>query len=209
MIIFRFLKMSKLRLITIFIIGLSIIGILYSCSKKAHYEKLVSEGLESGVRHDTLFLGLTLGMSSKDFYSQCWELNKQGKIRQGSGNTSVLYELINELKSPVDVNFYPTYFEDKIYEMPVKFQYKSWAPWNKQFSSDTLQVELVKLFESWYGGSFIELKNEVKSDVYIKIDGNRRISIYRDPGHEGAVWALYTDMSVDEKAKQQRNETAE
>ncbi len=190
--------------------GLLILGFLSNCSsKKAHYQEMVKEGLESGVRHDTLFLGLSLGMPSKDFYSQCWELNKQGIIRQGTGNTSVLYELTDELKSPVNVNFYPTYFEDKIYEMPVKFQYEAWAPWNKQFSADTLQVELVKLFEKWYGGGFIKIKNEMNNDAYIKIDGNRRISIYRDPGSDGIVWALYTDMSVEEKAKNQKNETAE
>ena len=183
------------------IVAISLIGALSMCSKKARYEALVEEGLSSGVRHDTLFLGLTLGMTSKDFYSQCWELNKQGVIRQGSGNTSVLYTMEDEFKSTINANFYPTFHKDKIYEMPVRFQYESWAPWNSQYSTDTLKVELVDLFEEWYGKGFIQVENETRGDAFVKVDGNRRISIYSDPNQQGVVWALYTDMSVDEEVK--------
>jgi hypothetical protein len=166
------------------------------CSKKAKYESMVEAGLESGQRHDTLFLGLSLGMSSEDFYKHCWELNKQGIIRQGENNTSVLYEMEDEFKSSVDVNFYPSFYEDKIYEMPVKFNYKAWAPWNKQFSGDSLQLELIDLYKGWYGGGFIEIDHSTRGKAYVKVDGNRRISIYKDISADGTVWALYTDMSV-------------
>ena len=169
---------------------------LSQCSKKARYESMVKAGLESGQRHDTLFLGLTLGMSSEGFYKHCWELNKQGLVRQGDGNTSVLYEMKDEFKSPVDVNFYPSFYKDKIYEMPVKFKYQGWAPWNKQFSADSLQVELTELYKGWYGDGFIEIDHSYKGKAYVKIDGNRRISIYKDMSADGTVWALYTDMSV-------------
>ena len=172
-----------------------------SCSNKARYEQMVKDGLNSGVRHDTLFLGLSLGMSSQDFYTQCWELNKQGIVRQGSGNTSVHYEMRDELKDDIDVNFYPNFYEDKIYEMPVSFKYKGWAPWNKQFSSDTLQNELVDLFQDWYGEGFMTVEDERRGNAYVKVDGNRRISLYKDSGKDGLVWALFTDMSVDDEAQ--------
>ena len=166
------------------------------CSQKSKYESKLRKGLESGIRHDTLFLGIYLGMSSQDFYAHCWELNKQGIIRQGEGNRSVLYELSDELKSVVDVNFYPTFFNDKIYEMPVTFRYKAWAPWNKQFSGDTLHLELHDLFQEWYGKGFMEVRNPDKGLAFVKIDGNRRISLYKGHNADGIVWALYTDMSV-------------
>lgn len=204
MIRFKFLNMISLKNSTLFLAALGLLVAMGSCSKKSRYEKMVSEGLASGVRHDTLFLGLSLGMASKDFYSKCWKLNKQGLIRQGSGNSTVLYELKGELKSDVDVNFYPTFFKDRIYEMPVKFQYKAWAPWNKQFSSDTLQVELKSLFEKWYGPGFMTIYSDTKGTAYVKVDGNRRISIYKDQTIDGAVWALYTDMSVEQQAEESR-----
>ena len=183
------------------VIGIGIMFFLGNCGKKAMYEKMVSQGIESGERHDSLFLGLWLGMTSEEFYKQCWELNKQGLIRQGDGNTSVLYELDGELKAVVDVNFYPTFFNDKVYEMPVKFNYKAWAPWNPQFSKDTLHLELVKLFEKWYGNGFMEVTHTDKGKAFVKIDGNRRISLYKNKNVDGIVWALYTDMSMQKEVE--------
>ncbi len=171
------------------------------CSQKARYERMVIEGIESGERHDTLFLGLSLGMRSKDFYAKCWEMNKQGLIRQGTANRTVYYEMKDELKAPVDVNFYPNFYNDSIFEMPVTFKYQAWAPWNKQYSGDTLQIELVELFENWYGGGFMKIHHETKGDAYVKIDGNRRISIFLDPKLDGTVWAVYTDMLTERKVK--------
>jgi len=176
--------------------------LISACSKKARYESMVKEGLESGVRHDTLFLGIYLGMSSQDFYTHCWELNKQGLIRQGEGNASVLYEMKDEFKAEVDMNFYPNFYNDSIYEMPVKFRYKGWSPWAKQYSGDTLQLELLELYKDLYGDGFIEINHSERGKAFVKVDGNRRISIYRDKSADGTVWALYRDMSRQEEVNQ-------
>ena len=151
--------------------------LLSGCNKKAQYERLVKEGLESGVRHDTLFLGLYLGMTSEDFFKQCWALNQKGIIRQGEGNTSVLFVMEEDFKARVDANFYPTFIDDKIYELPVKYNYKAWTPWDKRFSADSLQVELLDLYEGWYGKGFMELEHASRGKAFVKIDGNRRISL--------------------------------
>lgn len=193
-----------------FILYIIILGLILSfsyCSKKAKYDGMVRDGLESGERHDTLFLGIYLGMPAEDFYKHCWELNKQGIIRQGEGNTTVLYKLKDELKSEVNVNFYPTFFRDSIYEMPVDYRYEGWAPWNKQYSADTLQMELVQLYNEWYGGGFLEIEHSIRGKAYVKIDGNRRISIYKDVAENGTVWALYTDMSKEKIVKELKKET--
>ena len=172
-----------------------------ACSKKQQYKRLVERELASGVRHDTLFLNLKLGMTSEDFYKTCWDLNKQGLIRQGSGNTTVAYEMKEELNFVTNVNFYPSFYEDKIYEMPVQFKYKAWAPWNKQMQSDSLQLDLLTLFEDWYGKGFFEVSPNDSKRAFVKVDGNRRISIYKDHVEEGTVWALYTDLSKEEEVK--------
>ena len=177
----------------IFLAAVVTVFFLASCQRKSEYTKMVDRELAKGVQVDSLFLGIKFGMTSKDFYSHCWELNKQHIIKDGFGNTSVLYKL-NELKSPVAMLFYPTFQDNKIVEMPVIFFYEAWAPWNEQFSADNLQLDLVKLFEKWYGPGFLEEPHpSVKGDkVFIKVDGNRRIMIFK--AGEQNVKALFTDL---------------
>jgi hypothetical protein len=163
---------------------------------KSDYERLVERELASGVRHDSIFMGIYLGMSAKDFYAQCWELNKQKLIRQGNSNTSVLYEM-TELKHKADMNFYPTFNGDKILEMPVIFSYTAWAPWNKELWSDSLILDVKNLMEKWYGPGFIKLEHPEKGIRWVKVDGNRRIMLWKEDDQQ--VKALYTDLTMEDE----------
>jgi hypothetical protein len=175
--------------------------IISGCSSKARYERRLKQELASGVRYDSLFMGLYLGMPQKDFYAQCWKLNRQGLIKQGSGNRTVEYVLKNELKYPGTMNFYPNFVQGKISEMPVRFAYKGWAPWNKKLYSDNLETDILKWYKMVYGGGFISVKHPLKGTAYIKVNGNRRISIYKEDDLH--VWVVFTDMSV----KENKNDT--
>ncbi len=166
--------------------------LIAGCSPKARYEKRLEKELASGVRHDSIFFGLYLGMPKKDFFTRCWNLNKQGLVRQGPNNASVEYNTKDELKYPATMDFYPTFVDDKISEMPVVFSYKGWAPWNKELSSARLQEDLVNWVKKNHGGGFITVSNSQSNNAYVKIDGNRRISIFvKDDLH---VWVVFTDM---------------
>lgn len=174
---------------------LLLMGVFFvACTPRQRYERKVQEELASGVRNDSLFMNLRLGMTSKEFYATCWELNKKGLIRQGNHNESVLYELDDELNHPADMNFYPSFHKDKIYEMPVRFNYKNWAPWNRNLWSDSLQLDVVNLFKAWYGDEFMVIKHPDKGKAFVKVDGNRRISIYKTD--DQFVWAYFTDLTV-------------
>jgi len=61
---------------------LSILFLSYSCetTPEQEYRKREAKELASGVRNDSLFLGLYLGMTMDDFYARCWEMNKMGLI---------------------------------------------------------------------------------------------------------------------------------
>lgn len=111
------------------------------------YEKLVKKELARNVREDSLFLGMKFGMTSKEFYAHCWELNKKGLLTDGNNNTAVLYKLDKELSHPASMNFYPDFHENKIYRMKTDFSYNAWAPWNKQLFADSLQLDVVKLYK--------------------------------------------------------------
>jgi len=120
-----------------------------------------------------------LGMSSDDFYARCWKLNKQGLIMEGRGNTSVHYK-IQDFDYPASMEFYPNFENGVISAMPVVFAYDSWSPWNKHLFADKLILEVLKLMEEWYGPGFFEIENPnpIGSNAWVKVDGNRRISVY-------------------------------
>ncbi len=178
----------------VFLTAIIFAGILSGCTPKAKYDRMVKRELASGIRNDSIFMGLYLGMPEKDFYTRCWILNGKGLIRQSPRNMSVEYEMKNEFKSKATMDFYPEFVKGKIYEIPVRFIYNGWAPWNKKLSSDSLQIEVVNWFKKLYGDNFIDVKHPVRGDAYVMVNGNRRISIFKE--NEMYVWAVYTDLLV-------------
>ena len=192
----------KFRPLTI----LLLIGMIFAgCGEGYRYHKLMKEELAKGVRYDSLFLGIYLGMPQKEFYMHCWQLNKKGLIRQGSNNTSVYYKM-PDFKDTVEANFYPAFYKDKIWKLPVKLNFQAWAPWNREYSSDTLENDLVGKFFDWYGTGFRKVLNARNEVAYYKIDGNRLISIFKDD--DQYVWAVFTDLIVyNELKKQMKNKT--
>jgi hypothetical protein len=164
------------------------------------YKKLENKELASGKRDDSLFMGIYLGMASKNFYVHCWQLNKAGIFTDGENNTSVLYHLKNnELKYLASMNFYPDFKNGKIYKMRATFNYDAFAPWNKYTSSDFLLLDVLKLFKTWYpkGSPFMEIKDKNRGTIYVKVDGNRRITVgkYDDM----RVKVDYTDLLIEKE----------
>lgn len=179
---------------------ISFLLIIAGCrnSEYGKYEKLVKKELARNVREDSLFLGIKFGMTSKEFFAHCWELNKEGLLTDGNNNTAVLYKLNKELPYPASMNFYPDFYQNKIYKMKTDFSYDAWAPWNKRLFADSLQLDVLKLYKKWYGeNNFIQITDSAKGPLFIKIDGNRRIIIGRyDDSH---VKVDYTDLLVDKE----------
>lgn len=162
-------------------LAFAVLLLLFGCKQQSDYARAVETNIASGERNDSLFLQLRLRMTAKDFYATCWELNKQGLIRQGPGNKSVQYKLTEEFEYPVFMRFYPEFTEDgKIWKMPVDFLHEAWAPWNKQLSADSLLPKVVNLFETWYASEFTkEVDRETGQTVYYSIDGNRQTLIFK------------------------------
>jgi hypothetical protein len=166
-------------------IGVSII----SCDKNKF-----KFGVSARKNYDSLFLGLYLGMARQAFFDRCWELNHQQVATNGRSIQSVQHVLETELEQPVVMEFYPDFYKDKIIEMPVVFTFIGWAPWNKEYSSDSLLVKLLPVFKKWYGDDFKELHHETMGKVYVKMDGKRRINLFiRDDQY---VQAVFSDMEL-------------
>ena len=166
--------------------------IVGGCTPGKTYERRLKRELASGIRYDSLFMGLSFGMTQKEFYEHCWDMNKDSIIKQGSANMSVQYDLNEELEHPATMNFYPKFDSGKIVEMPVRFIYNGWAPWTKELSASNLALDVKNWYEDIYGKGFITVTHPMNGDAYTKIDGNRRITIYVE--NDLYVWALFTDM---------------
>ncbi|MDX2284966.1 MAG: hypothetical protein NW241_12440 [Bacteroidia bacterium] len=175
---------------------------LGACRQQDTYHRTVARELATGVRNDSLFMGIYLGMSSKDFFTHCWELNKQHIVTNGLGNNTVMYEMPTQFGQPAEMNFYPEFFEERVYRMPVRFHYRAWAPWNRELYSDSLQPKVIRLMEQWYGPGFFEMKDPERPDrpLQIKIDGNRQITVFCSD--EQYVNVNFTDLIAERQRRQ-------
>lgn len=182
----------KKGIIEFILISVILLNVVFGCTPGAKYEHMLKRELASGIRYDSLFMGLYLGMPEKDFYTHCWKLNREGLIRQGPNNSTVQYILKNELNYPGTMDFYPDFTNGRISEMPVRFVYTGWAPWNKKLSSENLRSDVMKWYEKTYGKGFIEVRHPEKGSAFVKVDGNRRISIFKKD--DLYVWAIFTDL---------------
>lgn len=191
-----------------YILALTIICLLFTqgCDNTPEYEKvyknMVDRELSSGVKNDSLFLGYYFGMSRDDFFSHSWDLNKQQKVKEGPNNATVEYEL-EDLPQPAVMNFYPQFHNGKIYRMPVSLTYKAWAPWNRELWADSLQQDVLRMFNEWYGSEFISRETDKGEKEYVSVDGNRKISVVTDG--DQTVHVVFTDLSIEEEIRTEKS----
>lgn len=167
--------MKKNCLFTLIIL---MITISISCEKKElDYNQIVEKELAKEVRHDSLFLGYKFGMESNKFFEYSWDLNQQQIIT----GQSVMEYKIDRLRSPVIMNYFPEFNDGKLHFIPAEAAFEAWAPWNKSLHSDSLIVDLIDMFEKDFNGnSFFKTSlPEKRRTAWVKIDGNRQISIYK------------------------------
>ncbi|MDQ3017282.1 MAG: hypothetical protein M3R25_11265 [Bacteroidota bacterium] len=125
---------------------------------------------------DSIFFNIHFGMQRQAFYDTCWKLNKTGGFIQGVNNLSVQHEIKTEFGSPVHMNFYPNFSEkEEIFQMPVEYNYQNWAPWNRQYFSDSLIVTLANKFEKKYHTKFKVTRTADGRPAYTAYDGPRKI----------------------------------
>ena len=69
------------------------------------------------------------------------------------------------------MHFYPeTDAQNNISEMDVLFDYSGWAPWNEQFSAESLMPVVMDTLQSWYqGNEFFNVELENEEDIWVKL----------------------------------------
>jgi len=158
---------------------------LLSC--KSEYQQYVEQELATGMERDSLIFDMRIGQTRSDFYTHCWELNKQRIITAGTGNTSARYVMdrdsLGKDSQAKEMLFYGIFDDqDTMQGMRMTYSYLTWAPWNRERYSDTLLNRLKKQYiEGYPGNDFIQLDVEVQGKTHpalVKIDGNRQILMY-------------------------------
>jgi len=164
-----------------------------ACKRESTYHKMVDKELSKNVRHDSLFLGLSFGMTQAAFYDSCWVLNKNGLTREGAMNTTVHYPF-DQLKHDGSLDFFPIFKDGKVQSMTGYTMYKAWAPWTKELWTDHLIEDTKEMFERWYPGNpFFSIKSPGIGKAYVKIDGNRRIVLFYT--NDQRVEVLISDLT--------------
>ena len=101
--------------ISSYFLSLFIIFSLYAC--KHSYYDIEKRELNSGVRNDSIFFDLHFGMTSKEFYDRCWELNKQEVVKEGPSNSSVKYLIKEGLRHDSEMLFYRIFYYEISYNI--------------------------------------------------------------------------------------------
>lgn len=171
-----------------------LVSLLFSCNPEPEYSELVEREMEKGIRNDSLFLGYSFGMTRQEFFDHSWNLNSRKIVTDGTGGNTVRHE-VDYLKYRAHKIFYPEFYREKIYKMPVRYMYNGWAPWNRDYWADSLKKDVLRRFKKRYSNKFLEMKHpELDVPAHIMVDKNKRIAIYELNDKEVAV--DYTDLTV-------------
>jgi hypothetical protein len=168
-----FNNIYRIAFLLLIFIGLS------SC--QSQYDQTVKKEMASGRSIETLKFNLAFGDTKKEFFAKCWELNKKGLIKQGPKNQYVAYELKKKGAPSITHLFYGIFNEEqKMVGLDMEFSYDGWSPWTPLLQSDKLLFVAMDTLKNWYpGNDFFLLKNKkLKTNTYVKIDGNRQIIIH-------------------------------
>ena len=183
----------KANLILLFL-GLILLSTACRNKDQKNLVYVEQQELSKGIRNDSLFMGLYLGMSRTDFLNHCWQMNKQNLFTEGN-NKTVVYQM-GKLYSdyPIQINFYPRFKEEQISQLPVLFTYKTLDPYNPNMHTEKLLAEVRKQMEKWYGGEFFLTDMPTGGKGYAQVNGNRRILILVERDFE--VMVIFTDLTV-------------
>ena len=71
-----------------------------------------------------------------------------------------------------------------------------------------MRKDVLNLLEEWHGEGFFEVSHPFDTTAYVKIDGNRRITVVRDLGDK-YVNVTYTDMTLEKQGEAEQEKVYE
>ena len=176
-------KLNNMNIKALFCCSLLFLGLM-SC--KSEYQQYVEREMATGATPDSLIFDMRIGQTKKDFFTTCWELNRQKLISQGTGNATARFisnrdSTGSATATSKDMLFYGIFDENDIMRgMEMTYSYFAWAPWNEDKQSDSLLEDLREEYlRNYSGNDFIEINiKDPETTALVKIDGSRQILMY-------------------------------
>ncbi|PXX24009.1 hypothetical protein C7972_11760 [Arenibacter sp. ARW7G5Y1] len=179
--ILKYLR-NRIKYRNILFLAFGTIMLLESCNRKQSLDEIIIHEKERGVKYDSLFHGLYFGMKMKSFYDHCFDMNQKGLFFQNGFNLEVIIKYEKEFSAPVDFVFFPKGPYQTIEKIEGSFMFQHWTPFTKEHSAAVLLEEVIDKMQEWYPGrDFIQIDdpNDLWPYAYAKVDGNRKIVLYR------------------------------
>ena len=168
--------------------------LILNCQQESKYSKTLKKEKESGKIFNDLIFDMKFGQTKDDYFNICYELNKKKLITSGGREFSPEYIMYpkkeNKNSKKIKMSFNGIFDKNNIIEgLNLRFNYYTWSPWNKDYNSSYLIEEIKDTLLVWFpGNDFFKLDLKDKENfAYIKIDGNRRIRIYKIDAKDIAV----------------------
>ncbi len=169
----------------IYLVLMISVWVLVSCSNKSNQAQQNTASEVEIQESDSLIHDYTFGMSRDEFFELSWKYNADGILINGSG--AEIVEDVDWLKAPAKRVFYPNFVDEKIVEMPIKYSYKGWAPWNTHLSADSLMYHLIPILSEDYGVEFSLLSENMENPIYIGKRASSEIEIKVTSSYEVEV----------------------
>ena len=100
------------------------------------------------------------------------------------------------------MDFYPNFYKNKVFQMPVEFQYIGWSPGIQSVSYDSLELDVLNQIKAWYGPDVMKVEKSPGHHAWVWVHGNRRILLTKMNDQTAKV--VFTDLLVE--AEMQENE---
>lgn len=176
-------------------LGIVALVVLLIAGCKSDYQQYVDRELSKQESQDSLILGIHFGMTRAAYFKLCGDLNQQRLVTQGDGGNRAKYIEPFDSTNTEDITrkefqFAP-YFDSSgvVIGLEIIGSYIAWAPWQEELQSEQVIREFIKEYEAKFGGNkFIEIKlDEVEVPVYVKIDANRQILIFKKGAKDAII----------------------
>ena len=172
------------------------VAVLSGCveTPAERYKALEKSELARGIRYDSLFKGLYFGMKYDDFRAYCYRKNTVDHDFKVGGLKSSWVEckLPTGMDYPAAINFYPEFSGGVISEMNASVYYDNAVFKDGIFEPDSLLMDVLDLMKKWYGKDFIKITSPdpLHDDIYVSIQGNRRLTVYPSLSAEVKIWMV-------------------
>lgn len=183
-----------------YILSFLTLVLLVGCNSepKSRYEKLIDDEMSKDIRHDSIFLGFNYGIKKADFFVVCKKLNAKKLVIQAnkSGFVQYLFPTKTEKDKDLIVLFWGVFDKDlNMTGLTFEFSHVAWAPWNEESKpKNMIPVVQSKLIEWFPGNDFVNITTkEDQKNIWVKIDGNRRI-IIEEPDNVTSVKVNIDDL---------------